>query len=51
VLRGGSFRYVTWGLRSAVRNWVEPENRDWDVPEDRLDDSGFRVVRGARPSI
>ena len=37
VLRGGSFLFTPWGLRSAFRGRFGPEDRDWDV--------GFRCVR------
>jgi formylglycine-generating enzyme required for sulfatase activity len=40
VLRGGSFVYWVWFLRSA--------NRVWDRPENRLTAIGFRCVRAPR---
>jgi formylglycine-generating enzyme required for sulfatase activity len=43
VLRGGSFRVEAWNLRSAFRRRA--------LPASRRDGVGFRVVRGARPSI
>ena len=36
VLRGGSFKYDSRGLRTSVRNWLGPEDRYWY--------SGFRIV-------
>lgn len=36
ILRGGSFIYDTWYLRTACRDGDQPEVRDWD--------SGFRLV-------
>jgi formylglycine-generating enzyme required for sulfatase activity len=41
VLRGGSFLYVSWSLRAAVRNRVEPVFG--------LSSSGFRCVRELVP--
>jgi formylglycine-generating enzyme required for sulfatase activity len=40
VRRGGSFFNPPSGLRSAIRYWVEPEDRDSGI--------GFRCARGAR---
>ena len=36
VLRGGSYRSVTWDLRTSDRFWLQPERRDWYF--------GFRLV-------
>ena len=37
VVRGGSWIYVPWGLRSANRNWDAPDNRSVII--------GFRLAR------
>ena len=37
VLRGGSWNYLSWGTRSAFRDWVLPVNRNGN--------GGFRVFR------
>ncbi len=36
VLRGGAFHYDQNPVRTAARDWLDPDGRDWDV--------GFRVV-------
>ena len=41
VLRGGSWYYVPWSLRSAYRNWGRPDGRGFI--------SGFRVARTLTP--
>jgi sulfatase modifying factor 1 len=43
VLRGGSAWIIPWLLRSAVRNWDEPENRDVII--------GWRCVRRPRRQL
>ena len=41
VVRGGAFFLVPWFLRSGLRNWEVPRNRDESL--------GLRVARSVRP--